>query len=257
MVANPSIRRRFEFSEGSSNKFWEIEIADTTLTVCWGRIGTGGKTQTKCFANPATARAEADKLIAEKLRKGYSEANGGPPPPTGPMDDDAFWAIIAKCNWHKTGDDDAVLRPAVAALARRSIEDIYAFDEILAAKLYALDTREFCRQTYRGQIDPDDGEQYVSADDFLYARCVVVGNGKEFYESMLADASEAPQDMEFEALLGLAAAAYEKKTGEEYDHSPQLSWESFSNQEGWKPTASTRPGMFTDLAIPPGNRRPT
>jgi predicted DNA-binding WGR domain protein len=256
-MAADSLHRRFEFSEGSSNKFWEIELAGTTLTVCWGRIGAEGRTQTKSFADPATAHAAADKLIAEKLGKGYSEANDGAPPATGPMNEDAFWAIIAKCDWHKTGDDDAVLQPAVAALARRSIEDIYAFDEILAAKLHALDTREFCRQTYRGQIDPDDGEQYVSADDFLYARCVVVANGKEFYDSILADASEAPQDMEFEALLGLAAAAYEKRTGEEYEHSPQISWESFSNQDGWKPTASTRPGKFTGAAIPPGNRRPT
>jgi hypothetical protein len=175
------------------------------------------------------------------------------------MNDDGFWEIIAKFDWKKTGDDDAVLRPAVVDLARRPIDDIFAFEEILAAKLHALDAREICRGVYRGQIDPDDGDQYVSADDFLYARCVVVANGKEFYDAVLADPSQSPQDMEFEALLGLAGMAYEHKTGQEYDRnrSTRVSWESFSNKAGWRPTANTRPGTFTHAAIPPANRRPT
>lgn len=111
-------------------------------------------------------------------------------------------------------------------------------------------------RVYLGEIDPDDGEQYASADDFLYSRCVVVANGKEFYESVVRDPQKAPQGLEFEALLYLARAAYEEKTGEEYDHATPLSWESFSNTEGWKPTATSKAGTFTSGAVPPGNRRP-
>ncbi|WNG58136.1 DUF4132 domain-containing protein [Archangium gephyra] len=69
--------RRFEFVEGSSQKFWEIELQGTEFTVRWGRIGTNGQTQQKSFANTAKAQAEHDKLIAEKQKKGYSEVGGG------------------------------------------------------------------------------------------------------------------------------------------------------------------------------------
>jgi predicted DNA-binding WGR domain protein len=65
--------RRFEFSEGSSNKFWQIELGDTSFTVTWGKIGTNGQTQTKSFDTAAKAQAEHDKLVKEKVKKGYAE----------------------------------------------------------------------------------------------------------------------------------------------------------------------------------------
>jgi predicted DNA-binding WGR domain protein len=61
-------------SEGSSSKFWEIEVRDRDQIVRSGRIGTAGQTKTKAFADPAAARAASDALIEEKLAKGYVEA---------------------------------------------------------------------------------------------------------------------------------------------------------------------------------------
>jgi DNA ligase-1 len=66
-------RRRFEFVEGNSSKFWEIGIDGCDVTVCYGRIGTDGREQTKTFADPAAAQKHADKLIEEKTGKGYEE----------------------------------------------------------------------------------------------------------------------------------------------------------------------------------------
>jgi DNA ligase-1 len=65
--------RRFEFVEGSSAKFWEITTNDNSVTVRYGRIGTGGQEQTKTFGDAAAAQKHADKLIAEKTSKGYIE----------------------------------------------------------------------------------------------------------------------------------------------------------------------------------------
>ena len=65
--------RHFEFSEGSSNKFWEVSTSDKDVTVRFGRIGTAGQTQTKSFVDGAAAQKHADKLIGEKTRKGYRE----------------------------------------------------------------------------------------------------------------------------------------------------------------------------------------
>jgi predicted DNA-binding WGR domain protein len=65
--------RRFEFVEGSSSKFWEIEQTDAAVTVRYGRIGAAGTAQTKTHADAAKARVEADKLVREKVAKGYVE----------------------------------------------------------------------------------------------------------------------------------------------------------------------------------------
>src|SRR5439155_409904 len=43
-------------------------------TVQFGRVGTAGQTQTKEFATEAEAQKAYEKLVAEKLRKGYVEA---------------------------------------------------------------------------------------------------------------------------------------------------------------------------------------
>ncbi|HEX6707739.1 MAG TPA: DUF4011 domain-containing protein [Albitalea sp.] len=71
-----STARRFECTEGGSRKFWQIDRQGIEVTVVFGRIGTQGQTQLKQFANEQRARQEVDKLIAEKLRKGYIEAIG-------------------------------------------------------------------------------------------------------------------------------------------------------------------------------------
>ena len=65
--------RRFELSEGSSNKFWEIRVEGESHTVRYGKIGTDGQTKTKDFDSASAARVDADKLIAEKTKKGYEE----------------------------------------------------------------------------------------------------------------------------------------------------------------------------------------
>lgn len=173
------------------------------------------------------------------------------------MNESTFWDIVERFAWDQTGDDDAVLEPAVQALAALDEGEIFAFDDLLAEKLHALDTREHCRACYAGELDPDDGDDYISADDFLYCRCVVVANGRGYYASVLADPTKMPQNMEFESLLTLPAAAYERKTGQDYEHISPVSCESFQNSTGWAPTATTRGGNFTGENVPPGNRRPT
>jgi len=64
--------RRFEFKSGASNKFWEISVEGKSFTVRYGRIGTEGQSQTKSYSEER-ARRESEKLIQEKLRKGYTE----------------------------------------------------------------------------------------------------------------------------------------------------------------------------------------
>jgi len=62
---------RYEFKEGSSNKFWEITLSGNSFTTRWGRIGTDGQEKTQTFGSPAEAQKEYDKLVREKEKKGY------------------------------------------------------------------------------------------------------------------------------------------------------------------------------------------
>lgn len=142
-----------------------------------------------------------------------------------------FWRLIAKLDWQQTGDDEAVCAPLVAALATKPVAAIEAFEERLAQKLHALDTEARAREIGElAYIGSGDG---FSVDQFLYARCCVVANGQRQYETVLADPKQMPKDMEFEALLGVAAAAYEAKTGAAWDFTPMVSYETFANGNGW------------------------
>lgn len=148
------------------------------------------------------------------------------------MNEDQFWAIISLLDWNKEKSED-ILRPAVQALSQFSEIDISTFDDILAAKLYALDGQRFAEQLGSNRY-LKEGKRHFSVDSFLYARCCVVANGREFYEQVLQNPSEMPKEYTFEPLLSLARKAYQLKTGSDgYDYLPEVWYETFSNPEGW------------------------
>jgi predicted DNA-binding WGR domain protein len=67
------MKRRFEYVGGSSAKFWEVETDAGTVTVRYGRIGTPGQRQVKIFPVSIAAQNHAEKLVKQKLAKGYVE----------------------------------------------------------------------------------------------------------------------------------------------------------------------------------------
>lgn len=69
--------RRFEFSTDTSYKFWAIELAGTTLTVRFGRIGSSGQTREISFPTVTAAKREYTKRIREKTAGGYKERQIG------------------------------------------------------------------------------------------------------------------------------------------------------------------------------------
>ena len=60
-----------EFLDGSSHKFWQIEVNDESTIVQYGKIGTKGSTSEKKHKNSDAAHAFAKKQKNEKLKKGY------------------------------------------------------------------------------------------------------------------------------------------------------------------------------------------
>jgi predicted DNA-binding WGR domain protein len=77
-------RREFQVVKGTSRKFWAVALEGKSLTVQFGRLGTAGQTQTRDFDSPAEAHAACEKLVAEKVGKGYIEVGGQAAVPAGP-----------------------------------------------------------------------------------------------------------------------------------------------------------------------------
>lgn len=69
--------RRFEMVEGSASKFWEVRQDGASFTVAYGKIGTAGQSKTTPCASEEAARAEVEKLVREKTKKGYQEIGAG------------------------------------------------------------------------------------------------------------------------------------------------------------------------------------
>jgi len=63
--------KRYEFTEGSSNKFWEIAVDDSDIVTRYGRIGNKAQENRKTFEDKTAAMREELRLIGVKTRKGY------------------------------------------------------------------------------------------------------------------------------------------------------------------------------------------
>ena len=67
------MKKHLKFIDGTSDKFWQIEVTGSEFTVTFGRNGTSGVSQLKSFDSPDACLKAAEKLLAEKIKKGYSE----------------------------------------------------------------------------------------------------------------------------------------------------------------------------------------
>jgi hypothetical protein len=156
------------------------------------------------------------------------------------MDEQQFWKIIGLFDWSKPDDDQAVMQPASDQLARLGLEALDSFAEILAAKLYALDSQRYAQST-------GFGTDHYSVDMFLYNRCFVVARGQAFYEQVLNDPTLMSVDFDFESLLYLVSDAASQQGIADYDPETRVSYETFSNEAGWK-------GVAFPKELPPGHR---
>jgi Protein of unknown function (DUF4240) len=165
------------------------------------------------------------------------------------MTEQQFWELMGLLDWKKLGNDYAVVRPLVRALAKLAEGEIFGFDDLLAEKLHALDTEAHAR--HMGENSYKGLDEFFSVDLFLYTRCAVVANGKDVFEQILADPNEFPGGAEFEAIPYVAGTAYEKKTGKEYTHSPAVNFEIFSNKDGWSSMSEKTNPLGSGLLVPP------
>lgn len=139
-----------------------------------------------------------------------------------------FWQVIDQIDWSQKGSENKI-RPAVNMLAKMPVTNICIFADKLSAKLFNLDTR-----AHANAYAANEPNHFISADDFLYARCAVVAEGKVYYEKVLNDPAQMPDDIIFEPLLYLADDSFEMKTGVPFNYRPTFNYETQSNREGWQ-----------------------
>ncbi|WP_290807200.1 DUF4240 domain-containing protein [Herbiconiux sp.] len=230
--------REFFYRDDVSDKFWTIAVDGPSTVTTSGRIGRKARRFERSFESESAAVEWADRQVEAKIGKGYEETVLATLTPWSPpqwstldMNVDVFWRIIALFDWRHVGDDEAVMRRAIDALGTMSEPSIQTFSDILATLLHSFDTREYCRHIYSGRLDPDYNA--ISSDDFLYKRCDLIANGRAYYELVRSDPSKVIQDCEFEALLNLDAMAFEVRHPGAYEYVSPISYESFTNIEGW------------------------
>jgi hypothetical protein len=151
-----------------------------------------------------------------------------PPQPQLLLSEAQFWNIIDALDWEQRNTMNQ-LKPAIQLLSTMSLINIYLFADKLSEKLHSLDTRVHGDAYLAHQSD-----DYLSVDDFLYNRCAIVAEGKDYFEKVLKNASLFPTDLSYEPLLSIAPQAYFQKTGRTFQYQPLYNIETYSNTQGWK-----------------------
>ncbi|EKT85410.1 leucine-rich repeat domain-containing protein [Leptospira santarosai] len=67
------MKKYLTYQDEGSNKFWSIDVSGSTFTVTFGKAGSSGQNSVKTFGDEQECLKEAEKLLREKLKKGYLE----------------------------------------------------------------------------------------------------------------------------------------------------------------------------------------
>jgi uncharacterized protein (TIGR02996 family) len=84
--------RTFVLDKGRSSRFWNIDLQDNRCVASSGALHRAGKTRTHEYADARRARAAHDRLIREKLARGYVETT---PPAVPPLQRALEEALVA------------------------------------------------------------------------------------------------------------------------------------------------------------------
>lgn len=155
---------------------------------------------------------------------------GEPLKQTPEFDETRFWSLIDRIDREKLnrgeGFEYQAIEPLTSALQALSREELESFENKMAEKLFAIDGSRYAAAA---------GEAGGSDDAFLYVRCFVLASGRDVYQSIVEDPAKMPTSLDqwCEALLSAVPQAWERKTGEQWDHSPDPSYETGSNEARW------------------------
>ena len=193
--------RKFINQDGLSNKFWIVEVSDKIQTITFGKIGTKGRESVKEFSTEKECISETEKLISQKLRKGYTEIKEDDlvPEKTKLSEDEKaevfFWESIEKSNKLKNAhwseyDIDEHIDNLTELLSKSGKQRLILFEKCLQEKLNELYTAEIAELSiilecgFKTENDIVVFDDYLSDDGFIYFRCWLLLKGKDFFEDI-------------------------------------------------------------------------
>lgn len=200
-------KRRFEFEEGNSSKFWEIQLDGESVTTWWGKIGTAGQSKTLDFDSEAEAKKQYDKLVVEKTKKGYEEVGGG----SGGDEDDedeappprAKAAAPAKAAPAKVAPVKAAAKPAAAKkVSSGSTADgdkrRFEFEEGNSSKFWEIQLDGESLTTWWGKIGTEGQSKTLDFDSEAESKKqydkLVAEKTKKGYEEVGGSSSSSSDD---------------------------------------------------------------
>ncbi|SIS60156.1 WGR domain-containing protein, predicted DNA-binding domain in MolR [Chryseobacterium ureilyticum] len=198
------MKRNLINQNGVSDKFWNIEYEGNTQKIVFGKTGTKGRETIKEFTDENECIQESEKLISQKIKKGYTEILGNAEIPQKAELSEAekadiyFWEAIEKSNKYKNAhwseyDIDEHLENLTTSLSRFGKERLVLFEKTLQEKLSELYTAEIAELSIilECEFTSENGiytfNDYLSDDGFIYFRCWLLLKGKEFYEDIKKD----------------------------------------------------------------------
>lgn len=196
--------RKFINQDKLSNKFWNIEINGKIQKISYGKIDTKGREGIKEFASEAECVEETNKLISQKLKKGYVELTENDIIPIkeelsiADKADIYFWEAISKSNKYKNAnwseyDVEEHLENLTELLSKYGKERLILFEKTLREKLQKLYTAEIAELSiileneFKNQQGKIIYDNQLSDDGFVYFRCWLLLKGEEFFNEITKD----------------------------------------------------------------------
>lgn len=205
------MKRKFIFKDDKSDKFWTVEVEGATLTVIFGKTNTAGNANVKEFESGEEAEREAQKLIKEKLKKGYFETQEEA---SCKLAEAEFWNLVERAK-KKSEDVFEQVEVLVTQLAERPMEDIVEFEMIYHRLNYLAHQSRLWAAAYIINGGCSD-------DGFEYFKGWLIAQGKEVFYKTLENPDYLArivqeEEVECEDMMYVPSRAFETKTGKPND----------------------------------------
>ena len=198
------MRQQLFFQDAISNKFWTAEADGTNQIISFGAVGTQGRRSEKQFASADACLADTEKLIQQKIKKGYSKLAENeviPEKPASSSDEvgqQFFWRSIEKSNKKRNADwseydTEEHIENLTELLSKSGKQKLIQFEKQLQIYLNQLYTAEIAELSIILECDfkKENGtiiyDHSLSEDGFIYFRCWLLLKGQEFFSEISQD----------------------------------------------------------------------
>ena len=198
------MRQQLFFQDATSDKFWTAEADGTNQDISFGAVGTRGRRSEKQFASTEACLADTEKLIKQKIKKGYTKLAGNEVIPEkqasspNEIGQQFFWRSIEKSNKKRNTDwseydTEEHIENLTELLSKSGKQKLIQFEKQLQIYLNQLHTAEIAELSiileceFKKENDNIIFDDSLSDDGFIYFRCWLLLKGQEFFIEISRD----------------------------------------------------------------------